>query len=471
MILEFFKQISQIPRASYQEEKIADYLVEFANERNLEVYRDELHNVIIKKPGSKGREHLDPVILQGHTDMVAEKNKDSQHNFDSDPLTLIEENGWLKADGTTLGADDGVAVAYMLAILDDNTLEHPPLECVFTTQEEVGLTGAVVLDTNQLKGRRLIGLDSSGEHQTTISSSGGTRAVLTYPIKYEKTYKSRMSIKIKGLKGGHSGQDIDKERGSANKIAGQIFFILREKHEIGFHSMEGGLKENAIPRESELVIGLKTEHFDDVKNSLSELEAQIKNMLLLSDPDFYLDVSVEQKDTYTMNHNHNKEFAYLWQLLPYGYFHKSLVIEGLTLSSMNIGTIRTDENQIVMGLSIRSPQPFMMNNTINTVKVAAELCNAEVEFNEGYPGWDYDPNSELRETLLKTYKSLYDKDMALEATHGGLELGIFKGKIPELDIVAFGPIMHDIHSPKERLDIESFKRTYKLLTSLLANLN
>lgn len=470
MILEFFKQISQIPRASFDEGRIADYLVDFAHQRNLEVIRDEMNNVIIKKPATTGYEEHDVVILQGHTDMVAEKNKDSQHNFETDPLTLIEEDGWLRADGTTLGADDGVAVAYMLAILDSNELKHPPLECVFTVQEEVGLIGAVKMDVSELKGKRLIGLDSSGEHQTTISSTGGSRAVVTYPIKYEKTYKDRVTVRIKGLKGGHSGQDIDKERGSANKLAGQIFFDLVSQFEVGLHSIEGGLKENAIPRESEMILGVKYDHVDLVLNRLSELEEDIKTMLIISDPDFVLEVISEKKDTYTMNHHNNREFARLFQLLPYGYFHKSLVIEGLTLSSMNIGTIRTNEENIVFGLSIRSPQPFMMKDTHNTIQVAADLCNAEVEYTSGYPGWNYDPNSKLREVLLDTYKSLYNQDMKLEATHGGLELGIFKGKIPELDIVAFGPIMHDIHTPKERLDIASFKRTYELLKALLANL-
>lgn len=467
MILDFFKEISQIPRASFQEEAIANYLVDFAQQRNLEVFKDEYNNVLIKKDASVGYEDHEPVILQGHTDMVAEKNKDSLHNFDTDPLTLIQEGRWLSADGTTLGADDGVAVAYMLAVLNDNSLKHPPLECVFTVQEEVGLIGAVNFDTSLLRAKRLVGLDSSGEHQTTISSTGGSRAVVTYPFKYEKTYKDRITVRVKGLKGGHSGQDIDKERGSANKLAGQIFFDLLNKFELGLNSIEGGLKENAIPRESELIIGTKSDLVIPIKERLIELEKDIKTMLIVSDPDVYLEVMDEKRDTYTLNHDANKEFSRLFQLLPYGYFHKSLVIEGLTLSSMNIGTIRTLDSQIIFGLSIRSPQPFMMANTHNTIQVAADLCNAEVEYTSGYPGWNYDPDSKLRETLLEVYRKLYNKEMQLEATHGGLELGIFKGKIPELDIVAFGPIMHDIHTPQERLDVESFRRTYKLLVNLL----
>lgn len=469
-IKDFFYEISRIPRASFQEEKIADYLVEFANRRNLEVIRDEFNNVIIKKPASVGYEDKEPVMLQGHTDMVAEKNKDSNHNFDTDPLTLIEKEGWLYADNTTLGADDGVAVAYMLAILDDNSLEHPPLECVFTVQEEVGLIGAVKLDLSNIKARRLIGLDSSGEHQTTISSSGGSRAYITYPIKYEKTYKNRININVRGLKGGHSGQDIDKERGSANQLAGRIFYELLEKYEIGFHSMTGGLKENAIPRESELVIGTKSDLVEPIMNELKSLESDIKEMLLISDADFRLEVSYEKKDTYTIGGNQNRELANLWMLLPYGYFHKSHVIEGLTLSSCNIGTVRTNENSVDFALSIRSPQPYMMKETKNRVKIAADLNNAEVEITDGYPGWNYDPDSKLREVVLETYKELYKNDMKLEATHGGLELGIFKGQLPDLDIVAFGPIMHGIHTPAEKLDLASFERTYTLLINILKNL-
>ncbi len=470
MILEYFKKISQIPRASYQEEQIADYLVEFAQKRKLKYYRDELHNVIIKKPASAGYEQSAPIILQGHTDMVAEKNKDSDHDFDHDPLDLYEEDGWLKARGTTLGADDGVAVVYMLAILDDTSVGHPPVECVFIVQEEVGLDGAIALDVSVLEGKRLIGLDASGEHQTTISSSGGLRAYIEYPIKYEKSYKTRLSVLVKGLKGGHSGQDIDQERANAIKLAGELFINLLNKHEIGLHEIEGGLKENAIPREAQLVLGTKPEFVEGIVKDLKELESQIKNMLLITDPDFELVIQVEAKDTYTLGQRDNKLLAALWQMLPYGYFHKSFVIEGLTLSSCNVGTVRTEGNCINFALSIRSPQPYMMNKTKTTIQVASDLTGAEATFTEGYPGWDYDPNSKLREILLATYREIYDQEMELEATHGGLELGIFKGKIPELDIVAFGPIMHDIHTPQERLDLGSFKRTYDLLIQLLKNL-
>lgn len=470
MILEFFKQISQIPRASFKEEAIANYLVNFAKERDLKVIKDEHNNVVIFKHASEGYENHETVILQGHTDMVAEKNDGHEHNFDTDPIELIEKDGWLHANNTTLGADDGVAVAYMLAILDDKTLKHPPLECVFTVQEEVGLLGAVALDTSVLTGKKLIGLDSSGEHLTTISSTGGARGVLTYEYKYEKSYDNQLVIKVSGLKGGHSGQDIDKERGNAIKLLGQIYTKLFNELQLPLSSIHGGLKENAIPREGTLILGISEDKIEKVKPIISELIMGIKDMLLVSDPDFVLDYEINKKNTYTLSEEKSKEFSQLIQLLPYGYFHKSFIIEGLTLASMNIGTVRTNDQEIVFGLSLRSPQPFMMEDIKNTLRTTADLCHAELEFTSGYPGWNYDPHSQLRKTLLDTYKSIYNKDMILEATHGGLELGIFKGKMPELDIAAIGPIMHDIHTPDERLDIDSFKRVYVMLTSLLERL-
>ncbi len=470
MVIEYFKKISQIPRASFQEEKIADFLVDFANNRGLTVYRDAMNNVIIYKAASEGYEDHAPVMLQGHTDMVAEKNEDSNHNFDTDPIEIIEKDGWFHANNTTLGADDGVAVAYMLAILDDMSLKHPPLECVFTVQEEVGLTGAVNLDFSKLSATRLIGLDSSGEYRTTISSSGGTRGEINYPIKYEKTLKTRMTIQVRGLLGGHSGADIDKEKANAIKLATDVLFLLLEDFDIGFSSINGGLKENAIPRECDLILGVRSEQSDEILEKLVDIEKQIKSVYRISDPDISIKGVVELKDTYVLNGLDTTEFSRLMYLLPFGYFHKSMVIDNLVVHSMNIGTIRTNQDKITVAISIRSPQPYLMNSTKRQVNSICDLCNAEASYHSGYPGWDYDPQSQLRITLEEAFREQYGFDIKLEATHGGLELGIFKGHMPDLDIVAFGPIMHDIHTPNERLDIESFKRTFELLKNLLKKL-
>ncbi|NLW29581.1 MAG: aminoacyl-histidine dipeptidase [Erysipelothrix sp.] len=470
MVIEYFKKISQIPRASFQEEKIADYLVSFANERELVVYRDEMHNVIIYKAASEGYEDHAPIMLQGHTDMVAEKNADSLHDFEKDPIEIIEKDGWFHANKTTLGADDGVAVAYMLAVLDDKSLKHPPLECVFTVQEEVGLNGAINLDFSKLRATRLIGLDSSGEYRTTISSSGGTRGEINYPIKYEKTLKTRMTIQVRGLLGGHSGADIDKEKANAIKLAADVLSLLLEDFDIGFSSIHGGLKENAIPRECDLILGMRGDQADEILEKLADIEKQIQGVYQISDPQISIKGIIEQKDTYVLNGFASKEFSSLLSLLPYGYFHKSMVIDDLVVHSMNIGTVRTKEDKITVAISIRSPQPYLLNSTKRQVDMICDLCNAESSYHSGYPGWDYDPNSTLRKTLEEAFKEQYGYDIKLEATHGGLELGIFKGNIPDCDIVAFGPIMHDIHTPNERLDIESFKRTYELLKNLLRKL-
>lgn len=230
------------------------------------------------------------------------------------------------------------------------------------------------------------------------------------------------------------------------------------------------MKENAIPRECDLVIGVRTEQTEDILNKLFEIEKQIKNVYLISEPDLSIKGVVEQKDTYVLNNVETMEFSRLMYLLPYGYFHKSMVIDNLVIHSMNIGTIRTTEQKITIAISIRSPQPYLLNSTKRQVNIICDLCNAETSYHAGYPGWDYDPDSQLRKTLEATFKEQYGYDIKLEATHGGLELGIFKGNMPDLDIVAFGPIMYDIHTPNERLDIESFKRTFELLKNLLRNL-
>ncbi len=471
MVIEYFKKISQIPRASFQEEKIADYLVSFANERELVVYRDEMHNVIIYKAASEGYEDHAPIMLQGHTDMVAEKNEDSLHDFEKDPIEIIEKDGWFHANKTTLGADDGVAVAYMLAVLDDKSLKHPPLECVFTVQEEVGLNGAVNLDFSKLSATRLIGLDSSGEYRTTISSSGGTRGEINYPIKYEKTLKTRMTVQVRGLLGGHSGADIDKEKANAIKLAADVLSLLLEDFDIGFSSIHGGLKENAIPRECDLILGMRGDQADEILEKLADIEKQIQSVYQISDPQISIKGIIEQKDTYVLNGFATKEFSSLLSLLPYGYFQKSLVIKDLVIASANIGRIESNDHQVTIGLSMRAPHSFTLAQINQKVEIICSLCNSHVHFSSGYPGWVYEADSPLRDVITEVYSELHPgSEMELEATHGGLELGVWKEKMPQLDIAAIGPIMEDIHTPDERLLLSSFYRTYEHLVKVLERL-
>lgn len=470
MIKKFFEEISQVPRASFSEQAISDYLVNFAEQRGLRFIQDEKSNVIIFKDASAGYEHHPVVMLQSHMDMVAEKNQDSDHDFENDPIDLIEKDGWLYANKTTLGADDGAGVAYMLAVLNDRELRHPALECVFTVEEEVGMGGAHHLDTSELKATRLIGLDSGGEKLVTISSSGGNRGVVTYPIKYERSHKQQLVLRVRGLKGGHSGVEIDQERANAVKVMGKVLVRLAHEFNLGFSSIEGGLKDNAIMRECNLVLGLKEEEEQAVIERVKHLEKDFQEVYSESDSGLRIECEVVAKACYSLSVDATRELAKLLALLPYGPIQKSLVIEDLVIASSNIGRIETTENNVMLGLSMRSPHAFTLADINLQVELISELCGAHVEFSNGYPGWVYDPESELRTIITDTYRELRGEEMILEATHGGLELGVWKEKMPQLDIAAFGPIMEDIHTPDERLNLDSFARSYEHLVKVLERL-
>lgn len=471
MILEYFKEISKIPHASFNEEQLSNYIVDFAKERGLRVIQDEMKNVIVFKPASHGYHDHEAVMLQAHLDMVADKNVDSPHDFDYDPLELIEENGWLRANQTTLGADDGVGVAYMLSILNDTKLRHPALECVFTVEEEVTMAGVAALDTSVLNATRMIGLDASGEDHMTVSSSGGSKAEVSYKFKYEKTHKNQIVLKIRGLKGGHSGVEIDKELASAVRIAAGIISILLKEYPVHLSTIDGGLKDNAIMRECDVVLGVNKEIADEVLAKIETIASEYQKMYHHSDPNLRVETEFLTKDCYTISAEATKEIIRLIDLLPYGYFHKSMEIDGLVTSSANIGRIRTLETEILIYCQLRSPEKFMLSETERHIEQLVDLSHAEVEFSDGYPGWNYDADSQLQKIVKQTYKELYHGGtMGIEATHGGLELGYFKEKMPELDIVAIGPVMLDIHTPDERLDLTSFRRVYMLLTRVLEKL-
>ena len=471
MIRKFFEEISQIPRASFNEQAISDYLVDFGQKRGLRVIQDDKKNVIIFKGATTSYEDHPTVMLQSHIDMVAEKNQDSHHDFESDPIEVIEQDGWLVANKTTLGADDGAGVAYMLAILDDNNLSHPALECVFTVEEEVGMGGAISLDTSVLQAQKLIGLDSSGEKSVTISSSGGNRGEVTYPLKFEKTHKHQLVLKVRGLKGGHSGVEIDQERANAAKVVSDVIIHLTKQFNVAFSSIEGGLKDNAIMRECDVVLGFKEEEKHSLIQSVLEIEKNLQEMYVEGDPGLRIDYEVIDKDCYTISVDATKELAKLLSLLPYGYFQKSLVIKDLVIASANIGRIESNDHQVTIGLSMRAPHSFTLAQINQKVEIICSLCNSQVNFSSGYPGWVYEADSPLRDVITEVYSELHPgSEMELEATHGGLELGVWKEKMPQLDIAAIGPIMEDIHTPDERLLLSSFYRTYEHLVKVLERL-
>ena len=468
ILLRLFRKISAIPHASFQEKALSDTIVEFGKELGLETFQDEFNNVLIRKPATKGYENAPVVMLQAHLDMVAEKNNDSNHNFDIDPLELIIKDGYLHANNTTLGADDGVGVVYMMAILQDKTLEHPELECLFTVEEEVGLLGAANFDTKDMKADLCIGLDSSGEKYVTVSSSGGCRGSLVRPITKVNKNSKTASINVRGLHGGHSGGDIHLEKANALRIAGIILHRTLKEFDLNLVDLQGGLKINAIPREVDFEIAVEdpNAYIDWVQAIEEELLIQYE----VSDAGLTFDHSISETATVLSNED-TIAIADALFMLPYGVIQKSMSIKDLVIASANIGTANVQEDTVEINVSLRATQTFMIENIMDDVRWIADKTGYTTEYSAQYPGWNYEPESKFRKKLFEVYEELRGESMIEEATHGGLELGIWKGKMPHLDIIGLGPIMYDIHTPKERLNLESFERTYQVLKALLKSLN
>ena len=461
-VYKYFEQISKIPHGSFNEKQLSDYVVNFAEEHNLKYLQDDMGNVVIYKNASVGYENHDVVMLQGHMDMVCEKNKDTDFDFEKDSLHIYVEDGWLKAKGTTLGADDGVGIATMLAILEDKELKHPPLECVFTVQEEVGLFGSIHLKKEYFNAKKMIGLDGGGEVTTTITSSGGRYAYVEKKIDYEKNILPTYKLMISGLDGGHSGGCIDKEKGNSIKIA---FRVLEKLDNIHLISVNGGLKENAIPRECEVVFSTDQDPIHDIQGFVEDLKTEFE----FSDKN--LSIQIEQIDTLAeaMSNDLSNEIIQMYYLFPNGFQHKSMAIEGLTVASLNLGKVRIEEDCIKCSFCIRSPMESCKDEMGNKIKMIANLCHAHAYENTNFPGWNYEENSPLRDKL-KDLLASKGIEMETDASHGGMETGILKGLLPDLDIITYGPIAFGCHTPEEKLDLASFKRSYDNICKLLATL-
>ncbi len=465
----YFEEIAKIPHGSYHEEGISNYLVAFAKEHQLKYYQDEMFNVIIFKEASIGYEDHEPIILQGHMDMVCEKNKDSNHDFENDPLSLYVEDHYLHANGTTLGADDGCGVCYMLALLSDENLKHPPLECIFTVQEEVGLFGAFGLDVSSLKGKRMIGLDGGPEGEICTSSSGGNDLFIHKPISFMLNESPVYRLEIKGLLGGHSGESINKSRGNSNKIAARILYhLLKDGLDVRLVKIDGGLKSNAIPRECEVIFASDTD-YDILNQHIDCYVKDIKNELLVSDPN--LIVKLQQDDAKTcMNSVESEAIICMMYLIPNGKLDESQTIPGLTTLSLNMGIVRTNENSLTIDISMRSPVSSARNELCLQIEQICLLYNAYIDVSNPYPGWDYNPHSKLREAFKTYYLKHTGQKLREVATHGGLETGVWADKIPDIDIITFGPNMSGIHTPDETLDLDSYQRCYEMLYGFIETL-
>ena len=467
-LFRFFEELSAIPRPSGSEQAAADYLMEFAAARLLTATRDQWDNVIIKKSGSPGCENLPAVMLQGHTDMVCEQNAGTGHDFLTQGLDLYVEDGFLKARGTTLGADNGLAVAVMLTLLDDKTLRHPPLECVFTVMEEVGLVGAINLDCTPLAAQTMINLDSEEEGIATVSCAGGAQAVLTLEGEFQQYPEPRpgLSIRITGLKGGHSGMDIGWERGNANRLMGRLL-AAGEKEIDALAFLEGGAKSNVIARECTAWVVAR-----DPVAAQKAIEAQaaaIAAELEQADPGFQVTIEPLELQQGMAPRQSGAAISAL-RLIPDGVLSRNMGQGGFVVASSNLGIVTTERGKIRFTVSLRSSQDSLQEDHLEHLRRIAALLGCEMQVGSVYPGWDWAEHSPIRDAFIICYRQQTGEKLRCEAIHAGLECGIFCGKMPGLDAIAVGPNIYDVHTPDERLDLASCGRLYKLLAGVLEGL-
>ncbi len=469
-MFRYFEDISAIPRGSGNEKAVSDFVCRFAEERGLSWHQDELYNVVVKKPGSKGCETLPPVMLQGHLDMVCEKNADCPHDFEKEGLALEVCNGFLTAKGTTLGGDNGIAVALMLALLEEDTLRHPPLECVFTVQEEVGMIGAAHLDGSLLSARTLINLDSEEEGIATVSCAGGLRMQLSRPASWHSIAGGvGMRLRIGGLPGGHSGVDIHLERTNANKLMGRLLASLELP--FGLAAVRGGNKDNAIPREAEalLVFGGEGE-YRATAEKLRLLYAELQEELLPYEPLFSLVWEQADLPERVLDEATAQALIRLLYLAPDGVLSRNMKQGGFVVSSVNLGVVRTTDAGVRVVFAPRSSVASRQEEIKQRLAVLAQTLGFTAACDGEYPGWSFAEVSPIRERFVKSYQKLFGGELRLEAIHAGMECGLFQGKLPGLDAIAVGPTILNCHTPEEKLDLGSCERTWQLLTDVLAGL-
>ena len=467
-VFYFFEEISRIPRPSYKEEKISNYLVNFAKERNLEVYQDDLKNVIIIKEATKGYEDVEPIILQGHMDMVCEKEPDCTIDFEKDPLTLEIEGDYITAKGTTLGGDDGIAVAYALAILDSDTIEHPRLEVVITVSEEVGMDGANGIDLSMLKGKKVLNLDSEEEGHMLASCAGGCTTVCRLPLAFEKKSGELFEIHIFGLLGGHSGGEIDKERANSNLLMGRFFLRLSEKTPFAIAELAGGTKDNAIPRETTAKIMLETGKEDLLMQEIAAYQEILTAEYQSSDKDIKVRAKAlgngEERVTTVQD---AEKVTMLLTHLPAGIQRMSMDIKGLVETSLNLGILYFEEDAAVLKYSVRSSVKTQKELLVQKLKSLTEWLGGSISIYGDYPAWEYKKDSRLRDDMVAVYERMYGKKPSVEAIHAGLECGLLSAKIPGMDAVSIGPDMIDIHTTGEKLSISSTKRVWEYVLEVL----
>lgn len=469
-VFYYFEKIASIPHGSTNTKAISDYVTEVAEELGLIYYQDDSNNVIVYKAGQGGGEDAASVIIQGHLDMVCEKEEGCDIDFEKDGLRLVLNGNLLSAEGTTLGGDDGIAVAYMLAILEDGEMAHPPLECVFTVDEEIGMLGATALDTSRLMGKTLLNIDSEEEGNLLVSCAGGATATLNLPILRRGAQGNRYRLTLFGFKGGHSGVEIDKGRANADIVLGSVLKdLLYEDDSLRIVGVKGGLKDNAIPVKSEAVI--VTKRGEIISDKLPELLNDIKKMYGENDPEITYSFEETAEDEYAglypLDEMQSMNLIMLLGSAPNGVKKMSLDIEGLVQTSLNLGIMYTTETEVVMSFSVRSSVGAEKAELLEELDALIRSIGGSMSVEGSYPAWEYRKDSPIRDIMTETFSEMYGREMEVQAIHAGLECGIFSGAIPGLDAVSFGPDIYDIHTPSERMDVDSVLRVWEYVKRVL----
>lgn len=470
-VFYYFEEICKIPHGSGNTGQISDYLKAFADEHGLYCRQDELNNIIMIKEASKGYEDHEPVLLQGHMDMVAVKDADCTIDMTKDGLQLEILGDRLTAKGTSLGGDDGIAVAFGLALLAGEEYRHPRIELILTVDEEVGMEGATGLTVDDLTAKRMINLDQEEEKMFIVGCAGGARIDIRKKTETEQVKGVLCKLKISGLQGGHSGQEINKERGNAICLMGRLLAALQEKTPIYLKEVNGGTADNAIPNEvcAEIVV---TEWTEDIAAFMEEKFCGLKAEFAGKEDGLKCELQVGAEDALieVCNRKDSEQWIHLLNVIPHGVIANSVKMKGLVETSLNPGILNVSAVEGMVSTSVRSSNAAAKEALINQLKSLAALCDATVGIRGDYPGWDYDPDSPLREKMVTIYEEMYGVKPQIEAIHAGLECGIFQSKIPGLDCVSIGPDMQDIHTTRETLSIPSVQRVWKFLLKVLESL-
>ena len=468
-----FAEICKIPRPSKKEGKMIEYLLRFGQQHNLETLRDKTGNVVIKKHATKGLENRPTIVLQSHIDMVCEKTADSLHDFDTDPIEPIIDGEWVRANNTTLGADDGIGVAMQLAILASDTIAHPAIECLFTTDEETGLTGASNLDNSMITGRTLINLDSEDEGQIFIGCAGGinTTARFAYQTIQTDNESIAYSIEVKGLKGGHSGDDINKGLGNANKILNRFLWNATKLFGLRLCRFDGGNLHNAIPHNATAIFTIDRKQADGMHQYFEQLKKNINQELKHTEPQFVMELKNTALPSHSMDAESQQRLLNALYGCPNGVIAMSQTLPGLVETSTNLASVKTLEGNIIeIVTSQRSSVESAKTDIASMVESVFAQAGAQVVHSEGYPGWEPDTNSLILKTAVASYCRLFGKEPEVKAIHAGLECGLFLKKLPGMDMISIGPTLRGVHSPSERIEIKTVKMFYDFLLDILKNI-